>query len=299
MNLQTTTDPQLTQINLFYKKDFYQNASNYLDAINSYSTELETAINFNKCKVKNDPITSQKEFFVNLDEQMNSMSPQFAAYWIGQFDKSIEEVRNQVTLEIGEGVHYRRFSDAIGCLAKIENYIDDSTQLVSDVTGDNLMTPLRFGSSLTNKLHPSTFLLHGEMSKKTNLVFRRNIKNIQSTISQSLNAHGSNLVPDTEHFKRMQRIIPDINQKIETQFGDLYKVIQYYCNYNPQASTQNLQLVPNYNITVKVEGNELNQDILFNQLQEARSTVTTIGRLKASNTSTTRPNQNSGGAQLT
>ena len=289
MNLQTTTDPQLTQINLFYKKDFYQNASNYLDAINSYSTELETAINFNKCKVKNDPITSQKDFFVELDNSMNSMSPQFAAYWIDQFNRSLEEVRNQVTLQVGEGVHYRQFSDAIGSLARIENYIDDSIQVVNDVEGQNTMTPLRYGASLTNKIHPATLLLHGEMSKKTNLVFRKNIKNIQNKLSTSTQAHGDNLVPDTEHFKRMQNIIPDMNQKIQAEFKDLYKVIQYYCNYNPRAATQNLQLVPNYNITVNVEGNQLNQDILFNQLQEARSSVTTLGRLKASTTSPTRP----------
>ena len=42
----TTTDPQLTQINLFYKKEFYQNATNFLSTIGKYTEELETAIDY-------------------------------------------------------------------------------------------------------------------------------------------------------------------------------------------------------------------------------------------------------------
>ena len=275
MNNKTTTDPQLTQINLFYKKDFYQKASNFLGTIQGYSSELETAINFNKSKVQNDPITAQADFFANLDNQMKSMQPQFASYWINAFNTSLDQVRNEVRTKIGDGTFFKPFSDSIGSIARAENYFDDSTQLISDIQGSQMMTPLRYGSSLTNKIHPATLLLHGEMSKKTNLVFRKNLQNIQSKVSSSTKAHGDNLVPDTEHFKRMQGIVSTLNQKIQSEYKELYSVIDFYCKYNPRAATNNLQYVPNYNITVNVEGNPINQDILFNQLQDIQSTLTT------------------------
>jgi len=270
-----TIDPQLTQINLFYKKDFYDKASNFLSTINNYSTELQTSIDYNLTKVQNDVITSQKDFFIKLDNQMKSMQPQFAADWISKFNTALNEVKNQVRIKINEGTFYKQFSDSIGSLARLENYFDDSLQLVSDVTGSKMMTPLRYGASLTNKMSPSTQLLHAELSKKTNIVFRKNIQNIQSTVQSGNVSQGGNLTPDTQHFVRMKNAIPSLNQKIQSEFKELYNVIQLYCNYNPRAATNNIQFVPNTNISVNVEGSTLNQDLLFNQLKEVTSSVTT------------------------
>jgi hypothetical protein len=270
-----TIDPQLTQINLFYKKEFYNKASNFLSTINDYSTELQTSIDYSLTKVQNDVITSQRDFFITLDNQMKSMQPQFAADWISKFNTALNEVKNQVRIKINEGTFYRQFSDSIGSLARLENYLDDSLQLVSDVTGSKMMTPLRYGASLTNKMSPSTQLLHAELSKKTNIVFRKNIQNIQSTVQSGNVSQGSNLTPDTQHFVRMKNAIPGLNQKIQSEFKELYSVIQLYCNYNPRAATNNIQFVPNTNISVDVEGNTLNQDLLFNQLKEVTSSVTT------------------------
>ena len=270
-----TIDPQLTQINLFYKKDFYDKASNFLSTINNYSTELQASIDYNLTKVQNDVITSQKDFFIKLDNQMKSMQPQFAADWIFKFNTALNEVKNQVRVKINEGTFYKQFSDSIGSLARLENYLDDSLQLVSDVTGSKMMTPLRYGASLTNKMSPSTQLLHAELSKKTNIVFRKNIQNIQSTVQSGNVSQGGNLTPDTQHFVRMKNAIPSLNQKIQSEFKELYNVIQLYCNYNPRAATNNIQFVPNTNISVNVEGTTLNQDLLFNQLKEVTSSVTT------------------------
>lgn len=280
MNSQTI-DPYLTQINLFYKKDFYNSASNFLSTIDKYSNELQTSIDFNLTKVQNDVITAQKDFFVGLENKMKGMEPQFAAYWISRFNNSLEQVKNQVKIQLQDSVFYRTFSDAIGSIAKIENYLDDSMQLVSDIQGNNMITPLRYGSSLSNKISPSSLLLHAEMSKKTNLVFRKNIQNIQEKVESSNVAQGSNLTPDTQHFNRMKSIIPKINQQIQSEFKELYNVISFYCNYNPKSATNNIQFVPNINISVNVEGNDLNQDILFNQLKDVKSSLTSRGVLGA------------------
>jgi len=277
-----TIDPVLTQINLFYKKDFYNSASNFLSTIDKYSTELQYAIDYNKTKVQNDVITSQTDFFIKMEEKMKSLDPQFSALWIKTFNNSLEKVKNNVMVKLNNSVFYRSFSDAIGSIARIENYLDDSLQLVSDIEGSNIMTPLRYGSSLSNKISPATLLLHADLSKKTNLVFRKNIQNIQNTVENSTLAQGSNLTPDTQHFIRMKGVVPNIVQQIQAEFKELYTVIDFYCNYNPRSSTNNIQFVPNINITVDVEGNKLNQDLLFNQLKDLKSSLTSQGVLGVS-----------------
>jgi hypothetical protein len=269
---QSTVDPKLTNIGLFYKKEFYEKASNFLGTIQSYTDEVQRSIDFQKTKVANDVITSQADFFAKLDNELSSAQPQFAANWINLFNNALSEVKNQV----GESVHYRQFSDSIGGLVKIENYLDDSTQLVSDVQSQQTMAPLRYGSSLSNKISPVTLNMMGEFSKKINLVFRKNIQNIQDTISSSTKAHGSNLVPDTQHFVRMKNIFTGYTQKIQTEFKSLYNVIDYYCRYNPRTGTGNMQVVTDYNITVSVEGNPINQDLLQNQLADTTSKLTTM-----------------------
>ena len=104
---------------------------------------------------------------------------------------------------------------------------------------------------------------------------KKNIQNIQSTVQSGNVSQGGNLTPDTQHFVRMKNAIPSLNQKIQSEFKELYNVIQLYCNYNPRAATNNIQFVPNTNISVDVEGSTLNQDLLFNQLKEVTSSVTT------------------------
>lgn len=277
-----TLDPLLTQINLFYKKEFYNSASNFLQTMQSYSNELDVGIEYSLTKVQNDIVKAQKDFFVSMDKKMKSMSPQFSATWIEKFNTSLNQVKNKVRVEIGEGTFYRSFSDCIGSLARIENYIDDSLQLVSDVNSEEVLSPFRYGATLSNKISPSTLLLHAELSKKTNLVFRKNIQNIQDKIESNTKAQGGNLIPDTEHFKRIKQLAPTIQQKIQNEFKELYNVILFYCNYNPKASTNNLQFTPNFNISVNVEGTQLNQDILFNQLKDVTSSLTSQGVLGAS-----------------
>jgi len=273
---QTTTDPKLTGIGLFYKKDFYSKASNFLDAVSNHSDQIQKFIDFQKTKVSNDVVTAQAEFFAKLDTELSSMQPQFAANWINQLNSSLTEVKNQVRIKIGEGIHYKQISDSIGGIVKIENYLDDTTQLVSDVNSQQTMSPLRYGASLTNKLSPTTTLLLGEFSKKVNTVFRKNIQNIQDTISSSNKAHGSNLVPDTQHFKRMKEVFTTYTTKLQSEYKGLYNIIDYYCKYNPRTGTGNLQVVTDYNITIDVEGQAINQDLLQNQLAETTSKLTTM-----------------------
>lgn len=273
-NFNKTLDPNLLDVNIFYKKDFYSASSNYLSVIERYNDLTQTFIDFKKTFVSNDTITSQANFFQDLDKKISAMDPQFAAYWIEKYNNAMQIVKKEVYLKIGEGTHYRPISDSIGILSRQDNYYDDSTQYVSDITCQTQVPPSRYGASSINKINPYTFLLMSEMSKKTNLVFRKNISNIQSTVSKSTVAHGDNLVPDSLSQQRNVQISNQLKQKIQNDFKSLYPVIQYYCNYNSRRKTQNLEFIPNSNISITVEGVPTNQDLLFNQLLEVNSKLT-------------------------
>lgn len=271
-----TSDPQITNINLFYKKEFYSKATNFLSTMDAYLSELQTAIDFNKTKTSNDVIKSQQDFFVELDNKMKQMQPQFAAFWIEKFKNSFLEVKNQVLIKTSGGTFYRAFSDSIGAWFKTENYLDDSTQYVSDIQGSNTLTPLRLGGSLMNKISPATLLLHAQLSKATNLIYRKNLQNIQEVVTTPNKAHGNNLIPDIEHIKRMQNSVAGLTQKIITEYKELYSVINFYCSYNPRSSSNNVQIVPNAVLTVNIEGQQVGQDFLFNQVKDLDSKLTSM-----------------------
>lgn len=276
MNKEKTLDPEILNLNLFYKSDFYNKASNFLSTVSNYSKQLQTAIDYQKTLVSNDVVTSQSEFFNKLNSELDSYDAQFAAFWVKKYNSSLSQVKTELALKGGINKYFKVLSDSIGSIGRIENYYDDSTSLVSDIKSDNKISPLRYGSSLFNKIHPTSLTLHAEMSKKLNIVFNKNINNVQAAISSNTTAHGDNLIPDIAHFQRIQSNISQINQKIQASFGTVYKLIEHYCFYNPQSSTNNFQFIPTINITVNVEGHPLNQDLLFNQLQETKSDLTTM-----------------------
>lgn len=273
-NLNKTLDPELASINIFYKKDFYKSASNYLNVVSNYENNLQTFIDYRKTFVSNDVITSQANFFVNLDKKLSTMEPQLAAFFIEKYNNSLQQVKNEVYMKIGNGIHYKPISDSIGILTRQDNYFDDSTQYVSDVACSTQPSPLRYGASTLNKINPYTLLIMSDLSKKTNTIFRKNISNIQSTVSKSTLSHGDNLVPDNLSQQRNSQSTNALRQKIYSDFKTLYPVIQYYCNYNKSRKTQNLQFIPDVNINIQVEGFPTSQDLLFNQLVEVNSTLT-------------------------
>lgn len=275
MNIIRTLDPELASINLFYKKDFYKKASNYLSIMSKYSKELDYSIAYNSTKVNSNPIAAQADFFVNLQKNFKQLDPQFQSYWTDQFNRATDEVKNQVRLKVGNSSFFRPLSDSIGTICKIENFLDDHSQYVADVGSNQIMTPLRYGGSTVNKLSPSTLQLIGELSKKTNTVFRKNLVPVTNGLATPKDAHGYNLVPDVYSFQQTQDIVTSLHQKIQTQFGDVYNLIVYYSNYNTRSPSNNIQMAANANITVDVEGYPMNTDLLLNKLKEVKDNLTT------------------------
>lgn len=270
----TTTDPKLLEVNIFYKEEFYKSASNYLNVVEKYFNLVKLFIDYNKSKVSNDVINSQANFFIELDKVLGAMQPQFAAFWIEKFNSSINLVKKQVLTKLSNSIHYRPLSDSMCILSRQDVYLDDSTQFVSDVAVQNQPPPTRYGASTINKINPLSFFIHNDLSKKLNMVFRKNLQNIQFQAFSSQQAHGGNLVPDTFAQSRNSQNSNELKINVFNEYKSLFPIILYYCNYNQKRATNNLQYVSNPNILVNVEGSLINQDLLFNQLADINSKLT-------------------------
>ena len=86
MNNIKTIDPDMVSAQVFFKKDFYQSASNYLDFVGNLPKELELAIEWNKTDYANDPITAKTNFFKNLD--VKSLNADFSTSWLKKYNET-------------------------------------------------------------------------------------------------------------------------------------------------------------------------------------------------------------------
>ncbi|NBO36625.1 hypothetical protein EBU91_03715 [bacterium] len=263
MNNVKTIDPEMVSVNLFFKKDFYKSASNYLDVIGKYQNELDTAINWQRSYMVNDPITEQVKFFKNLEKSgFSSMKTDFVIFWLDKFKTAYTEVKDKFRFEVGSGVYFRNTSDVVGLLTRMTNYADNSTELLSDRDMKNLPVPVLYGSSLENKISPNAKVVNSSLSKATNTVFRYSCFNIQEKISDNTLAHGQNLIPDYNHYARMMQIVNGLTQKIRQEFKDFYGVLEYYSTYNASDPQSNIQVVPPTVLTTLIEGHPQYQTLL-------------------------------------
>jgi len=253
MNNIKTIDPHMVSAQVFFKKDFYKSASNYLDFIGNKSKELDLAIEWNKTDYSNDPVTAKTNFFKNLD--ISSLDADFSSFWLKQYNETYNEVRDKIRFEMGDKFSFAAGqSNCVGALARMQNYTQNSTQLLSDKNMENLPIPSQYGSGMENLLSNNAKIINAAFSKASNTIFRHASFNIQEKISENTLSHGQNLIPDYGHYERMMKIATELTQKIRQQFKDFYKILELYSNYNPNSPTTNVQVIPPTILTTLVEG---------------------------------------------
>lgn len=263
MNNIRTIDPEMVSVNLFFKKDFYQKASNYLDIISSYQKELDLAIDWHKTSVQNDVITNQINFFDGAKSKFKQMPTDFVVYWLEIFYTSITEVQNQIKLQASPTSYYGKLSDCVNFLSRPQNYATLATESITmdkDVT--KLPVPILYGAILENKVSPNAKLVTTSLSKATNALFRYCMFNIQEKVAESTKPHGENYVPDFKHYERMQKSIILFTQVVRSVYQDFYRILEYYSNYNPTDPECNVQVIPPTVITTMVEGQPQYQTLL-------------------------------------
>jgi len=253
MNNIKTIDPEMVSVNLFFKKDFYKSASNYLDYIGNLPKELDVHLEWLKTDYANDPIKAKTDFFKNLD--LKSLKTDFVVHWLKQYKTTYSEVQDQVRLEMGPNATINRNpSDCVGSLARMSNYTNSSTQLVSDRDMENLPVPALYGAGMENTLSNNAKIVNSSFSKASNSLFRYSSFNLQEKVSENTLSHGQNMIPDYNHYQRMMKSINDVTQKLRQEFSDFFRVNEFYSNYNPNSQSTNVQVVPPTIVTTLVEG---------------------------------------------
>jgi hypothetical protein len=253
MNNIKTIDPEMVSVNLFFKKDFYNSASNYLDYIGNLPKELDVHLEWLKTDYANDPIKAKTDFFKNLD--LKSLKTDFVVHWLKQYKTTYSEVQDQVRLEMGPNATINRNpSDCVGSLARMSNYTNSSTQLVSDRDMENLPVPALYGAGMENTLSNNAKIVNSSFSKASNSLFRYSSFNLQEKVSENTLSHGQNMIPDYNHYQRMMKSINDVTQKLRQEFSDFFRVNEFYSNYNPNSQSTNVQVVPPTIVTTLVEG---------------------------------------------
>lgn len=256
MNNVKTIDPKMVSVNLFFKKEFYKSASNYLDYVGNLPQELDVFLEWSKTDHANDPITAKKDFFKKLDsEYLKNLKTDFVVDWLKKYKTTFSEVQDQVRLEVGQGTYFRNISDCVGCLTKMSNYANSSTQLVSDRDLKELPVPILYGSGMENQLSNNAKVVNMSFSKATSSLFRYSSFNIQEKISENTLSHGQNLIPDYNHYDRMMKITNELTQKIRQEYKDFYRVLEFYSNHNPSDPSNNSRVIPPTIVTTLVEGN--------------------------------------------
>ena len=247
-----TIDTNLYDLNVFYKNDLYDKATNFGELLTLKSLILDDFIEYHKSLVSFDPIQSQVNIFTQLDG--NSLSKyneiQFKVFWYEKYLASITPVKEHFLAAINNPVIFKDISDSIGCLRNVEYLPDDSILSIFDIdfnlTTNNIakqLVPINYATTIQNKVNNNSKILTSYMSRFCTSMYRHNMYQLAAPFSDSKLPHGSNLVSDYYHYNRIYNIA---KQTLETEltkfYAALYDIITFYENYQCQDyDNDNLQ----------------------------------------------------------
>ena len=208
---------------------------------------------------KTDWVDVEKEFTLDQAKleskygftKMGEQSIEFVLHWIEKFRTVHPKVKFDVleALKNDPKHYFQTLGDSIGSMARMDREsgwnlssldmpLNDADYSISGVT------PLPHSPVIDEKIDQEHFGLIVKMSKQTGALFRQNMKALIETgrLAKSTVAHGENLVPDKEHWKRMtgkgkKSFTNDLESKISDTMGDIYKVLNWIRttdNFNKQ-----------------------------------------------------------------
>ncbi len=257
-----TIDPELYDLNIYFEKDFYEKYTNFgEDYLNFGLNILDYFVDYNKSNVIFDPVKSKADIYAELDERtglspiggspVKSMPVQFQVFWYEQFLTSMKQVQNKFVEKVGVPNFFKQISDSIGLLRNVNYMEDDSILPIWDIDFninaeriEDMLIPEQVASSAVRKLSPTSQVMITQMALYTTNVYRHNMFAINDQINTSKQAHGSNLVADYYHYDRLYKIAnEDLEADLALYFKEVYDLILWYENYNPQNPITNKQFV--------------------------------------------------------
>lgn len=166
---------------------------------------------------------------INSFDQDSKLGPWYILYWIDQYNSLPQEIKKLTRQSIANPEYFRDFSESIAALLNIEFIKDNSVVPVSDIASN--ISAYTYSRVLDFVLTQESVDLHTEMSVKTNNIYKINMTYIKDddniACKLSTDAHGRNLVTDSQHYKRMSDIIDQLTSLIEQKLGVMYPVLQF------------------------------------------------------------------------
>lgn len=262
-------------------------------AANSYSAgdlqnQMKIALNFQKALRSNDPITSLKAFFIDLNDKMcDNLNNDFIFYWYKKFQTSFIDIQD--VFKDKSDVYLNNISDSIGTIANFACKYTDNVSPLTDLT-NNDNAPSQIPITIVNKLSKNTVNLHNKLNNLTSLIQKNNLINIQKVQSGQYSlsylqadttvSHGANLITDLKFYQDFYNYLPVLVDKLSTIFNKTLSFITYFSNINDKSGfnsrdlDKNLQVISNINYTSNVEDVKFKLDILQKPIKPSLSAKT-------------------------
>jgi len=273
--IEKTMVPQLADLNLASSKFMLEKYSNYLEYLNDFVEQVETALEYRDTFFKNDSIKERIKFFNNIQKRIDKFSDDFVGYWYEVFKSSPDYIKTQVKVN-----SLLLESDSIGKFTNSLYLLDDSICPISDWSMNDAPPPNYIPYNTLNKLSPWTKQILSRASFRTNNMYRCNFVMVQPSDVSSKKAHGTNLVTDEFYYTRTaSEIKKATTDKLLKMFQNEVKVLLRYCNVNDNEALNYLDFENNksnigvYSFKLDVEKVQYNVDILSNRIKFLKSRV--------------------------
>lgn len=142
-----------------------------------YKDHFDLYIQYENTKTKNDPITSEVEFWKNNISKFESLEPEFILFWMRKLSNAnpqvLEDLKDSLNIETST---LQTLSDSLGNIFDQDITIDSRYTPMFDIDFDS-NNPLPYNNILDSKLNFQYKKNISQLSTKVNSLFNQNITN--------------------------------------------------------------------------------------------------------------------------
>lgn len=208
-----------------------------------------------EAKNSNKPVLAMANFFAKLDGQLKSVSDTgIVEGWRSYFNSQPPSVKTETLKLLSKPVFLGVKLPTLGPVDS-KNLLQSSTTPFFNVPGAS-KSPVNFTNTGV-RLSPVIEANLASASKLLGVINNKNITPVIGSVSKSTENHGTNLVPDSEHPKRVGKIITSYTKKIQEIAGDASGFLLKALNFNPYGSQNRDIFSPPVAFEQIVEGEKL------------------------------------------
>ena len=234
-----------------------------------------------KTNLRDVPLTKED---TTVEEKINKISTgfdlgtdrtgEFIAWWLEKYRRAHFKVKELLAEKMNiEDTILQEISESVGLLFTQHLYPRSRDQHYTDE--DSEPTPFPFGGVIDDRLDLDTKTNILGLSRRTEAIFRRNMKEMITTAAISTDSHGENLVTDHLHNARIAKNEKEITENIATTLGGTYNLL-LWLSMNRVSNKQ--KMAPGV-FQVVVENAKVEVDCLLNKIQTLKDKPFTLSML--------------------